>query len=134
MTQEKVAVESQPVSRNTVFLGLAMNATYKKRLENLLPPDLDAQIDSATLESLADPRILMLKNALTGLQNAFNRIEDQKPMLFDQTVQAVRTALQSGLKVLFLIGAVALFVALLFILTIAEVSMDAEVQDKNPGP
>jgi MFS family permease len=115
------------------ILGPAMNATYEKRLENLLPQDLELHIDAATLESIADPRILMSKKAVEELKSTFSRIEDKKPMLFEQTVQAVRTALQSGLKVLFLIGSIALLIALLFIITIPEVSMDEEVQDKNPG-
>jgi MFS family permease len=115
------------------ILGPAMNATYEKKLGNLLSSDPDLHIDAATLESIADPRVLMSKDALAELKRAFNRIDDQNPMLFDKTVQAVRSALRSGLKVLFLIGSVALFVALLFILTIPEVSMDAEVQDKNQG-
>ena len=115
------------------IMGPAMNATYEKKLENLLPPDLDLHIDSATLESLADPSVLMSETALAELKSAFNRIEDKNPMLFDQTVQAIRSALQSGLKVLYLIGSVALLIALLLILTIPEVSMDAEVKDKNPG-
>jgi MFS family permease len=115
------------------ILGPVMNVTYEEKLEHLLPQDLDLHIDTASLESIADPRVLMSKDALTELQNAFNGIKDQKPMLFDQTVQAIRDALQSGLKALFLMGAVALLIALLFIFTIPEVSMDAEVRDKNPG-
>ena len=115
------------------ILGPAMNATYEKRLENLLPQDLELHIDAATLESIADPRILMSKKAVEELKSTFSRIEDKKPMLFDETIQAVRSALQSGLKVLFLIGSIALLIALLFIITIPEVSMDEEVQDKNPG-
>ena len=75
----------------------------------------------------------MSETALVELQSAFNRIDDQNPALFDQTVQAVRNALQSGLKVLYLIASVALLIAFLLILTIPEVSMDAEVQDENPG-
>lgn len=115
------------------ILGPAMNAAYEKKLSNFLPQDLERHIDAATLESIADPRVLMSKKAVLELQNAFDQIEDQKPMLFDETIQAVRNALQVGLKILFLIGTIALFIALLFILTIPEVSMDEEVEDKNPG-
>lgn len=115
------------------ILGPAMNTAYEKNLVKLLPPDLELYIDKATLESIADPRVLMSKDAMMELENAFHRIEDEKPMLFEQTVQSIRSALQSGLKILFLIGAIALLIALLFIVTIPEVSMDAEVRDKNPG-
>lgn len=113
------------------ILGTVMNNTYEKKLEELLPAGLEQDIDAATLESFADPRVLMSEEAMTELQNTFNKIDDRGPALFDQTIQAIRTALQSGLKILFLVGSIALLVAFLFILTIPEVSMDVEVQDRK---
>jgi len=113
------------------ILGPAMNATYQKKLQALLPSDLYRHIDASALESIADPSVLMSTEAFAELKSAFLQVEDKKPELFDQTVQAIRSALHSGLKVLFSIGAVALLMSLLFILTIPEVSMDAEVRDKK---
>jgi MFS family permease len=113
------------------ILGPPMNVTYQKKLADLLPRDLSSHIDAATLESIADPSVLLSKDALSKLESACSRIEDNNPMLFDQTVEAIRDALQSGLRVLFLIGSIALLIALLIILTIPEVSMDEEVRDKN---
>ena len=52
-------------------------------------------------------------------------------MLFDQTIEAIRRALQSGLRVLFLISSIAVLIGFLIILTIPEVSMDVEVRDKK---
>jgi hypothetical protein len=111
-----------------------MNSTYGKNLEKLLPAELERHIDTATLESFADPRVLMSPDAMKELQNTFNKIEGKGTVLFNQTVQAIRSSLQSGLRVLFLVGSAALFLAFLLILTIPEVSMDAEVQDKKPNP
>jgi hypothetical protein len=108
------------------ILGPAMNATYEKKLKDLLPRDLDLHIDAATLDSIADPRVLMSKEAMDELKSAFSGVEEKNPALFDDTVQAVRSALQSGLKVLFLIGAIALFIAFLFIITIPEVPIERE--------
>lgn len=108
-----------------------MNATYEKKLEELLPAELERHIDEATLESFADPRVLMSQDAMKELQNTFDKIEGEGTALFDQTIQAIRSALQSGLRILFLVGSVALLAAFLFILTIPEVSMDVEVRDKN---
>jgi energy-coupling factor transporter transmembrane protein EcfT len=116
------------------ILGTAMNSTYGKNLKELLPAELERHIDTATLESFADPRVLMSQDAMKELQNAFNKIEGKGTVLFNQTVQAIRSSLQSGLRVLFLVGSAALFLAFLLILTIPEVSMDAEVQDKKPNP
>ena len=108
------------------ILGPAMNAKYKAKLDVLLPSELAVNIDAATLKSIADPKVLMSKTALDELQGAFKGIENQGKELLEQTIQAIRNALQSGLKVLFLIGSFALLIAFLFILTIPEVSADAE--------
>ncbi len=113
------------------ILGPAMNATYAKKLQNLLPQDLELHIDAATLDSIADPRVLMSGKAMAELKSTFSKIEGEKPMLFDETVQAVRNALQAGLKVLFLIGAIALLIALLFIITIPEVPIESGEEDEE---
>ena len=76
----------------------------------------------------------MSQDAMKELQNTFNKIEGQGAVLFNQTVQAIRSSLQSGLRVVFLVGSAALFLAFLLILTIPEISMDVEVQDKKPTP
>ncbi|MEJ2112015.1 MAG: hypothetical protein P8Z37_19310, partial [Acidobacteriota bacterium] len=115
------------------ILGTAMNATYQKKLEELLPAELEQHLDAATLESFADPRVLMSQDAMTELQDTFDDIEGSGGVLFDQTIQAIRSALQSGLKVLFLVGSIALLLAFLFILTIPQISMDVEVQDRKPA-
>ena len=106
-----------------------MNVTYEKNLRNLLPDEVSLQMNETTFESLADSRVLMDSNAMTGLENALGADEN----LYSQTVYAIRSALRSGLKTVFLIGAVTLLAAFLFIMTIPEVSMDVEVQDKKSG-
>lgn len=114
------------------ILGPAMNTTYEKKLRSLLPGDLALRIDTMTLESIADPRVLMSDEAMAELKNSFRKIEDKKPALFDETVQAIRSSLQSGLKVLFLIGAFALLLALLFIMTIPEVPIESGEPGEAP--
>jgi DHA2 family tetracycline/oxytetracycline resistance protein-like MFS transporter len=114
------------------ILGPAMNVAYGNKLQSLLPEDLELHIDAATLESIADPRVLMSDEAMAELKNSFRKIEDKKPALFDETVQAIRSSLQSGLKVLFLIGAFALLLALLFIMTIPEVPIESGEPGEAP--
>jgi hypothetical protein len=46
-------------------------------------------------------------------------------------VQSGTPDLQSGLKMVFLIGAVTMMSALLMVLTIPEISMDAEAPEKS---
>ncbi len=114
------------------IMGPAMNTTYNEKLKSLLPKDLDSLIGSENLKSIADPSVLMSANTMKELKSSFSKIEGQKPSLFNETVQAIRSALQSGLKVVFLIGSVALLIALLCIITIPVVSLDNEAEDKNP--
>ena len=53
--------------------------------------------------------------------------------LYNQTVRAIRSSLRSGLKTVFLIGAITMLAAFCIILTIPEISMDADVRDTKPG-
>lgn len=106
------------------IMGPAMNATYEKRLAALLPHDLETQIGSEVFKKLADPGVLMSKGSMAELKESFNKVKGQDSLLFENTVQSVRGALQSGLRVVFLIGAIALLLAFLIIITIPEVPLD----------
>lgn len=108
------------------IMGPAMNTTYAKKLKVLLPSDLEAHLDSETLLSIADPSVLMSKDAMAKLKTACEGIEEGNAMLFDETVQAIRSSLQAGLKVLFLTGAFALLLAFLLISTIPRVPIEEE--------
>ena len=110
------------------IMGSAMNVSYEQRLQSLLPTEAGLQMDASTFESIADSRVLMNDGAMARLEDALRADEH----LYTRTVQAIRSALRSGLKTVFLIGAIAMLMAFLFIITIPEVSMDAEVQDKRP--
>jgi len=113
------------------ILGSAMNARYSKTLEKSLPPELKRIAGQATLESLANPRILLSDTAMAELQRNFAAFGDQGPALFGKTVQAIRVSLESSLRLVFLIGALTALFSFFLILAIPEVSMDAEVQDKR---
>ena len=102
------------------ILGTAMNSTYGKKLEKLLPAELERHIDTANLESLADPRVLMSKDAMKELQNTFNKIEGQGPDI-DSHIQEMNPAVRQSGK---------LILAFLLILTIPE-SMDVEVAGQD---
>ena len=112
------------------ILGSAMNSTYARSLEALLPPSLEQVVDKATLASFSNPRVLLSAPAMTELQETFDKIEAQGPLLFQQTVQAIRDSLESGLRVVFLIGAITMLISFLLILTIPEISLDGEVEKK----
>jgi MFS family permease len=113
------------------ILGSVMNSMYAKALQNSLPHELNRIADEATLASLADPRVLMSPQGVAALRDVVGRTGNHGSALFDQTVQAVRGALEAGLKMLFLIGAITMLVSFLIITTIPEISMDVEVRDKK---
>jgi hypothetical protein len=117
------------------ILGSAMNTTYVKKLETTLPAGLHQIADKATITALGDPKALLSPTAMKALEAAFAKEGAYGKVLFKQTVEAIRTSMEAGLRVVFLLGAVTMLFSFLLILTIPEVSMDAVVEDKKaPQP
>jgi len=112
-------------------LGSVMNIQYADSLRNSLPSAVHQLADKETMTSLGDPGVLILKPAMSKLQGKFDTMGSNGHALFAETVQAIKTSLQSGLNIVFLIGAVTMLLAFLIILAIPEVSIDVEVQDKR---
>ncbi|MEJ2110318.1 MAG: MFS transporter [Acidobacteriota bacterium] len=115
------------------ILGSAMNASYEKALDSRLPSELNAVLDEATLLSLADSRVLLAPEAMTLLEKALETAGDRKQTLFENTLSALRDSLRTSLRTVFLINAVCALIAFLLILTIPEVPIDVETEDKRPG-
>lgn len=113
------------------ILGSAMNMAYASDLTVSLPAHLITNIDTATLTYISNPRVLLSPPAMAELQDVFRKSGDQAPVLFEQTVRAIRSSLESGLHMVFLIGAVTMLVSFLLILAIPEISLAGEAEDKN---
>jgi MFS family permease len=113
-------------------LGSVMNIKYADSLRASLPHAMDQLVDRATMTSLGNPSVLLLKPAMSKLQGTFNTMGNNGQALFAQTVRAIRASLQSGLSIVFLIGAGTMLLAFLLILAIPEISIDAEVKDEKP--
>jgi len=111
------------------ILGSAMNIEYAKSLKATLPQSLDQIMDKQTMTSLGDPSVLLLKPAMRELQTRFDVMGSKGQELFAETVQAIRTSLQSGLGRVFMIGAGTMLLAFLLILAIPDISIDVEVKD-----
>jgi hypothetical protein len=111
------------------ILGSSMNIEYAKSLKATLPQSLDQIVDKQTMNSLGDPSVLLLKPAMRELQKRFDSIGNKGQTFFAETVQAVRTSLQSGLNIVFVVGAGTMLLAFLLILAIPEISIDVEVKD-----
>ena len=114
------------------ILGTAMNFRYGRQLQVLLPDKLSLHADAATMNLISDPRVLMSQEAVAELRDTLNDMEYQEANLYNRTVDAIRKALQSGLKLVFLIGALTMLLSFLFIITIPKISIDSEVKDKRP--
>jgi len=119
---------SQAVS--PAVLGSAMNASYSKKLQVSLPSELNRIEDKETLASLADPRVLLSQKAMSALRKDFQEFDGGGDALFQRTVQAIRDSLEASLKTIFVIGAVAMLISFLLVVTIPEVSMEVKPEDR----
>jgi MFS family permease len=119
---------SQAVS--PAVMGSAMNASYSKKLQASLPSELSRIADKETLASLADPRVLLSAKAMNALHKDFQELDSEGEVLFQRTVQAIRDSLEASLKTIFMIGAVAMLISFLLVVTIPEVSMEVKPEDK----
>ena len=113
------------------ILGSALNIEYADSLRPSLPPSLDQIVGRENRTSLSDPGVLLMKPAMRELQKRFDIMGNEGKTLFAETVQAIRTSLQSGLSVVFMIGAATMLLAFLLILAIPEISIDVEVKDEK---
>jgi MFS family permease len=106
------------------ILGSVMNSIYAKTLSTSLPGSLQQVVGGEILASLGNPRILLSPSAMADLQNQFGIAGGQAPLLFKQTVTAIRSSLESALLTIFLVGAVMMLASFLLILTIPEIPFD----------
>jgi len=120
---------SMGMALSPAILGSAMNATYARKLAVSLPDGLRNMADEATLVSLGNPRVLLSQPALAELKERFAASGGER--LFQQTIQAIRTSMEAGLRSVFWIAAITMLLSFLLISTVPEISMDAEVREKK---
>lgn len=113
------------------ILGSAMNLEYSKAFQKSRPAELEQFANKQTLASLSNPRILLSDTAMAELKAAFYKSGDRGSALFDKTILAIRSSLEAGLRYIFIIGAITSLISLLLIITIPEVSIEAEVKENQ---
>jgi hypothetical protein len=113
------------------ILGSAMNIKYNSTLKASLPPEISRSADAATMKDLGDPSVLLSKPAMASLRAKVKGTGSNGEPILDQTVSAIRHSMESGLKIIFIIGAVAMVLTFLIICTIPEISIDTPVEDKK---
>ena len=112
-------------------LGSVMNTVYADTLKASLPAALNQMADEATMTSLGNPRVLLSKPALKALQESLKKTGNEGQALFEQTVDAIHTSMEAGLRSVFLVCAVTMLLSLLLILALPVISMDVEVEDRK---
>lgn len=122
---------SMGMAISPAVLGSAQNVSYARALAASLPDSLKQSADEAIMTSIGNPRVLLSEAAMKDLEESFNKEGNGGPELFDQTVQAIRTSLEAGLRSVFIVGAVTMLLAFLLILTVPEIPIDTVVEDKK---
>ncbi len=120
------------VAISPAILGSAMNGTYAKSLA--LPDALEQVADKEIIDSVRNPNALLSDTKLAELENLFKKKGDKGDALFHQTVDAMRNSMESGLRSVFLIGAVTMLLSLLLIITIREVPLATEAKPEEAVP
>jgi hypothetical protein len=119
------------IAISPAILGAAMNAAYSTKLAATLPKGLNGVADAKTMTALGNPRVLLLKPAMAALEADFAKRGSDGQVLFRQTVEAIRTSMEAGLRSIFWIGAIAMLLSFLLISTVPEIPLDAELPDKK---
>ncbi len=113
------------------ILGSVMNVSYIRSLKATLPAEFYRAAGDELTTLLGNSRVLVSKQEMKALEKSFNKPGNGGKELFNKTVDAMRTSMEAGIRSVFLVGAVAMLVALLLIITIPVISMDVEVKDRR---
>jgi len=111
-----------------VILGTAMNVSYAETLSQSLPEDLDNIADQTTIDALDDPQVLLSGSAMEDLRETLEGKGGDGPHIFQQTVEAIRRSLESGIRKIFWISAIFMLLAFLIICTVPGKSANGEEQ------
>ena len=113
------------------ILGSAMNMKYNSTLKASLPAEVSRLADQATMTSLGNPRVLLSESAMASLRETLRAETPDGKATLDQTVSAIRNSMEAGLRIVYILGAIAMLLTFLTICTIPQISIDAEVEDKK---
>ena len=114
------------------LLGSAMTSGYEKTLAASLPKGLEKIADQKARASLSDQKVLLNASARDELKKIFETKGEEGKALYKQTMQAIRDSMQSGIRNVFLIGAIGMLLAFLIISTIPENAIgEVRVKDSS---
>jgi MFS family permease len=90
------------------ILGSAMNMKYNSTLKAALPAEVSQLSDQAMMNSLGNPRVLLSEPAMMSLRETLNKTGPNGQETLKQTISAIRLSMESGLRIVFIIGAIAM--------------------------
>ena len=120
------------VAISPAILGSAMNATYAKSLK--LPAALDQAADKEIIDSVNNPNALLSDTKKAELENLFRKKGSQGDALLHQTIDAMRSSFETGLRSVYMIGAVTMLLAFLLITTLPAVPLGSEAKQEESVP
>ena len=71
------------------------------------------------------------RGAMKALESTLYKTGPNGKAILGQTVSAIRVSMESGLRIVFIIGAIMMLLTFLIICTIPQISIDAQVEDKR---
>ena len=113
------------------ILGSAMNIRYNNTLTFSLPAEVSRLADQATVTKLGDPSVLLSEPAMASLRRTLHSESAEGKSILDRTVSAISISMEAGLKIVFILGAIAMLLTFLTICALPQISIDAEVEDKK---
>jgi MFS family permease len=102
------------------ILGSTMNFSYAKAISHSLPEGLRDIADEKTMKALDNPQVLLSGSAMKDLKNTLEGKDGSGRELFQQTVEAIRHSLETGIRSIFWIGAIMTLLSFFIICTIPE--------------
>jgi EmrB/QacA subfamily drug resistance transporter len=104
-------------------LGSVMTNKFQSSLTHNLPSTLTHAVPAGKLAAFKNPQILLAPGATAKIQHAFAAFGAQGQVLFQQLMHAIRVSLASAITELFLVGAVALALALVATFFLREIPL-----------
>jgi MFS family permease len=111
--------------------GSALNMSYKSALQ--LPVEAAQLTGNAGSLASLDYKVLLDEKGKADLVNSFVKKYPNGKVLADQTISSMRNALESGLKVIYIIGVLTMLCTFIIMCTVPQVSMDAPAQEEPPA-
>jgi MFS family permease len=108
------------------ILDSVRNTSYTNTLAQSLPSGLKDLAGEKIVNSLSDPGVLLSAPAMEELRSALQERGGNSQELFQQTVEAIRHSLQTGIRDVFWVGAITTLLAFLIICTIPRKTADSE--------